>query len=649
MRFPLLLLLSLPAASGRAVSFDLGFIAREAKCSLQLIPSAKYYDDAKLTYRMHDGSFVSPAAHEGCCVLDKAMGMMELLYSVQKCKAYKAGAPPAADPRLRSPLLPQARVSPCYAGGLAELLREWPKCCHHHGRAVRPPGAQRLWQRVTHGSAKLTTCMDVTRQLDERARFGGLTAAFGACVAATNARAEEKQARARGWRGGAPVDDVAGREASVADLEVERERSGAPVECVRAAMTVVDIIAAALKGARRLYYGELQDPRDVTPSAHALLHLCDGVPNAGSAALRSIGAKLRDLMKKERQRRRQHDEAAAEAEGREPASGGASGEDGGGGGGNVALQVGCAARIERFLEHQLGRKGFTMDAGAVTADALSSPSPASPSSPSLPSSSPSAGSSSSVETGVELLKAKTCDIHLGVGCAFFDCPTATRALCAAPPPGHGGVVLTVGRRAFAGLAAEMVDLPSADPTVNGKGGIDLSGGVSFSLGLWLRTSAGGALVGRALPGAAASAWRPGATAFAVWTDGLLHFTGFSKNGCNGDFQEPHYSCTDARSNSRVDDGKWHHALVAYDAASAKVALYVDGRADGVVRRMPDLRRRAREAAAKGFVTKVGFVSARFPPPPHFDGTIADIVGWPQVALPPAAVWEEYERSLRSIY
>ena len=91
MALMLALVLSIAADARRPVSFDLGFIVREAKCSQQLIPAAKFYDDARITYHMHDGSFVSPAAHEGCCVLDRATGMMELLYSLQKCKAYKAG------------------------------------------------------------------------------------------------------------------------------------------------------------------------------------------------------------------------------------------------------------------------------------------------------------------------------------------------------------------------------------------------------------------------------------------------------------------------------------------------------------------------------------------------------------------------------
>ena len=569
-------------ATKRAVSFDLGFIVREAKCSQQLIPAAKDYDDARRTYHMKDGSFASAAAHEGCCVLDRATGMMELLYSLQKCRHYKAGKPEVADPRLKSPLLPQARSSPCYAGALEELLREWPKCCHHHGRAAHTPGATRLWQRVTHGAAQLSTCMAVTRQLDERARTGGLTAVYDSCVSATNAQMQ------RGQPASAPQS-----------RQGDSKTGGTPPECVRAAVAVVDIIETALQGAQKLYYGDenLLDPRDVTPSAHALLHLCDGVPRVSGATLRKMTAALRGGS------RPSTDAAAATMEAAAPLVKG-----------QAPLQVGCAARIEKFLMHNLGRKeyGQISSQGAMT--------------------------TATIDTGVAQLKARTCKRETGISCAFFDCPTKTKAACTAPAPGHGGVMLSPGRHIFSGLATEQVEL-----TASAAAHVNLDGGKSFTLGMWIRTSVGGPLLGHALPGRAATAWCPGSSVLAVWSDGLLHFSAFSKGGCNGDFEEPARSCADARSDTRVDDGAWHHVLVAYDAATEHVQLFVDGRPDGVSRHIPVLRRRAHEASEQGLVMKVGFASARFPPPPHFAGTIADVAAWPEVAMPAAAVWEEYVR------
>ena len=125
----LLLIAPLAAYAHCAPVADLTFITHEAKCEAQLIPVARFYDEAKEKYHMKDGSFTSAEAHEGCCVLDKGIALMELLYSIQKCHSYKTHEDartahknePAA---LRSPYMPQAQIAPTGSPRASEVASE---------------------------------------------------------------------------------------------------------------------------------------------------------------------------------------------------------------------------------------------------------------------------------------------------------------------------------------------------------------------------------------------------------------------------------------------------------------------------------------------------------------------------------------------
>ena len=168
-------------------------------------------------------------------MLDKGIAFMELLYSIQKCHSYKTHEDartahrnePAA---LRSPYMPQAQIAPCYAGALDEILTELPGCCHRAGVSAEP-------------------CIAAIERLQSRAQTTGLAAAYRQCVQLEDARASNAALDARAVKGA----------------------------CLRAAAAVVDTVWHVLRGARGLYLGHLRDPRDITPSAFALMHMCDEI------------------------------------------------------------------------------------------------------------------------------------------------------------------------------------------------------------------------------------------------------------------------------------------------------------------------------------------------------------------------------------
>jgi hypothetical protein len=72
------------------------------------------------------------------------------------------------------------------------------------------------------------------------------------------------------------------------------------------------------------------------------------------------------------------------------------------------------------------------------------------------------------------------------------------------------------------------------------------------------------------------------------------------------------------SRRRVDDGKWHDAVMTYEFKTNRVCLYIDGRLDGEGKLPPG-------ATIAGCVHQIGFTAPNFPEPTsHFEGRIAEI-------------------------
>ena len=68
--------------------------------------------------------FTSGVDHQGCCVLDKALGMLELLWAVDKCHKYEARTE-----TIGSSGAFHNEIRPCYNNAAQQLLADVRSCC----------------------------------------------------------------------------------------------------------------------------------------------------------------------------------------------------------------------------------------------------------------------------------------------------------------------------------------------------------------------------------------------------------------------------------------------------------------------------------------------------------------------------------------
>jgi hypothetical protein len=85
-------------------------------------------EEEKAVGAAHTYEFKSHHAQHGCCLLDKVLGVMEMLYSIRKCRSWKI--------KISRPMLhgdnwgqETEEISPCYAGMVDTVADDLRSCC----------------------------------------------------------------------------------------------------------------------------------------------------------------------------------------------------------------------------------------------------------------------------------------------------------------------------------------------------------------------------------------------------------------------------------------------------------------------------------------------------------------------------------------
>ena len=185
---------------------------------------------------------------QACCVLDRAVGAIEILHSIRKCRHYQqqTGTEDAAD---RSGLfeLPAGVVSPCNADAASDLGNGVHMCCGKGG--------------MLRANPSFNACFDAMHRAKDAAEhaLGDLTSTFAQCV---------QRVDKAGKAGSAPVYTAT---------------------CERAEDATVRYIKVLLGVARELYSGNAQ--RDLNPVARLFLDICSTstlIPSSSSGS-RHVG------------------------------------------------------------------------------------------------------------------------------------------------------------------------------------------------------------------------------------------------------------------------------------------------------------------------------------------------------------------------